>query len=136
MNVKMVTQNDRQSPSEMNVITKAKDLCKHSRNLLRNEKHYPKRERFQLVADIYQCSMTIVMKLIAANDMLLTVEEQKHLRLLYQQEALTACKQLLFLIEISFDDKYISSDTCIYWSKMVIDVRNMTAAWHRKDLSR
>lgn len=132
----MVNQNDRYSPSEMNVVTKAKDLCKHSRNLIRNEKHYPKRERFQLVAEIYQCSMKIVMKLMAANDMSLFDEEQRKLRLLYQQEALTACKQLLFLIEISFEDKYISSDACIYWSKMVIDVRNMTAAWYKKDMSR
>ena len=56
-----VREAERKEPTEMNVITKAKDVFKHSRLMIRSDKHFPKKERFMLVKDIYELSRDIVM---------------------------------------------------------------------------
>lgn len=48
-----VTTSHRKEPTEMNVITKAKDVFKHSRQMIKTDKHFPKKERFMMVKDIY-----------------------------------------------------------------------------------
>lgn len=58
------------------------------------------------------------------------------LRLRYQLEAITACKNLLFLVEQAYEESYISSGSCVYWTQLISDVKNMTLAWHRKDKQR
>lgn len=131
-----VQQSHRKEPTEMNVITKAKDVFKHSRTMIRTEKHFPKKERFMLVKDIYEYSKEIVVMLLAANDMILAVEGQRELRLRYQLEAVTACKKLMFLVEQAYEENYISGDSCAYWTQMITDVKNMTLAWNRKDRQR
>jgi len=131
-----VQQSHRKEPTEMNVISKAKDVFKHSRLMIRTEKHFPKKERFMLVKDIYEYSKEIVVKLLAANDLILSVEGQRELRLRYQLEAVTACKKLMFLVEQSYEENYISGDSCVYWTQMITDVKNMTLAWNRKDRQR
>lgn len=120
----------------MNVITKAKDVFKHSRLMIKTDKHFPKKERFMMVKDIYKLSKEIVTKLIAANDYMLNDEEQRSLRLRYQLEAVTACKNLLFLVEQAYEESYISSGSCVYWTQLISDVKNMTLAWHKKDKQR
>lgn len=86
-----VNTSHRKEPTEMNVITKAKDVFKHSRLMIKTDKHFPKKERFMMVKDIYELSKEIVTKPIAANDYMLNDEEQRSLRLRYQLEAVTAC---------------------------------------------
>lgn len=66
-----VNTSHRKAPTEMNVITKAKDVFKHSRLMIKTDKHFPKKERFMMVKDIYELSKEIVTKLIAANDYML-----------------------------------------------------------------
>ena len=131
-----VREAERKEPTEMNVITKAKDVFKHSRLMIRSDKHFPKKERLMLVKDIYELSRDIVMKLIAANDYVLADEEQRQLRLRLQLEAVTACKNLLFLVEQAYEENYISGSSCAYWTQLIKDVKNMTLAWHRKDRQR
>lgn len=126
----------RKEPTEMNVITKAKDVFKHSRLMIKTDKHFPKKERFMLVKNIYEFSREIVTKLIAANDYMLADEEQRKLRLRYQLEAVTACKNLLFLVEQAYEESYISSGSCVYWTQLICDVKNMTLAWYKKDKQR
>lgn len=131
-----VTFSNRKEPTEMNVITKAKDVFKHSRLMIKTDKHFPKKERFMLTKDIYENSREIVTKLIAANDLHLSDEEQRRERLLYQIKAITACKNLLFLVEQAYEENYISGNSCAYWTQLISDVKNMTLAWHRKDKQR
>lgn len=53
-----------------------------------------------------------------------------------QKKALTKCKTVLFLIELSFKRNVISKDQCAAWTKYVLDVKYMTASWRKKDRER
>ena len=120
-----MTNHQEKKPSELTVITKAKDLVKHTYTLTENTERFPKKYRFTLVnrlqnraTDIFEC----------------LIEAKERARL--QARALTYCKELLFLLELSFEQKRINAKSLEYWSKLAFDVMYMTKAWKRRDKGR
>ena len=97
---------------------------------------FPKKYRFTLVnriqdkaVDIYECALE-------ANELnLLDAQEFKERQRL-QAKAMTYCKELLFFIELSHEQGFISTSSCEYWSKLVLDVKYMLAAWKKRDRAR
>lgn len=127
---------ENRQPSELNVITKVKDLVKHTFNITNSTEHYPKKYRFTLVnriqdrvIDIYEC-------LLEANELNLADRVEREQRQRLQAKALTYCKELLYFIELSLEMKFISMQSCEYWSKMALDVKYMATAWKKKDQQR
>lgn len=132
----MNNQQTNTQPSELNVITKAKDLVKHTYTITNSTNRYPKKYRFTLVnrmqnrvIDIYEC-------LLEANELNLSIPAEKEQRQALQAKALTFTKELLFFIELSFEMQFISAASCEYWSKLACDVKYMTAAWKKRDSGR
>lgn len=132
----MVNMNQRKPPSELNIISKAKDLLKHTYQMTNNTNHFPKKVRFTIVQRMQNCATDILELLVEANDLNLSIPEQKSQRLILQARALTKCKLLLYYIELSFESNHINGGSCSYWSQMVVDVKNMTATWSKKDKTR
>ena len=129
-------QNQTKQPSELTVITKAKDLIKHTYTLTENTERFPKKYRFTLVnrlqeraTDIYEC-------LLEANELDLRDPEEAKERQKLQARALTYCKELLFFLELSFELNRINAKSLEYWSKLAFDVMYMTKAWKRRDKGR
>lgn len=99
----------RKEPSEFNVIVKCKDLIKHTFTITNSTERFPKKYRFTLVnriqdkaVDIYECALE-------ANELnLLDAQEFKERQRL-QAKALTYCKELLFFIELSHEQGFIST---------------------------
>lgn len=115
----------RKEPSEFNVIVKCKDLIKHTFTITNSTERFPKKYRFTLVnriqdkaVDIYECALEF--------------KERQRL----QAKAMTYCKELLFFIELSHEQGFISTSSCEYWSKLVLDVKYMLAAWKKRDRAR
>ena len=124
-----------QGPQEFTLITKAKDLVKHT-DMMTSDKRYPKKYRFTLVNRLQEKTLDIFECIEEANELnLLDVDERRE-RLRLQRRALTLCKTVLFLIEVSHEKGLITADQCGAWVKCVLDVKNMTANWYRKDKSR
>ena len=118
----------RKEPSEFNVIVKCKDLIKHTFTITNSTERFPKKYRFTLVnriqdkaVDIYECA--------------LEAQEFKERQRL-QAKAMTYCKELLFFIELSHEQGFISTSSCEYWSKLALDVKYMLAAWKKRDRAR
>lgn len=131
-----MNETQRKAPSELNVITKAKDLVKHTFTVTNSTTKYPKKYRFTLVnrmqnrvIDIYEC-------LLEANELNLNIQQERQQRQELQAKALTYCKELLFFIELSFEMNFISAGSCEHWSKMTLDVKYMTTAWKKRDKQR
>lgn len=111
----------RKEPSEFNVIVKCKDLIKHTFTITNSTERFPKKYRFTLVnriqdkaVDIYECALE-------ANELnLLDAQEFKERQRL-QAKAMTYCKELLFFIELSHEQGFISTNSCEYWSKLALE---------------
>jgi hypothetical protein len=131
----MLMTNIKQPPQEFSLITKAKDLVKHT-DMMTSEKRYPKKYRFTLVNRMQEKCLDIFESIEEANELLLTDRQECAERLRLQRRALTLCKTVMFLIEVSLEKKLIDTAQCGAWTKAVCDVKNMTANWYRKDKER
>jgi hypothetical protein len=121
---------------EMEVITEAKKLEKHTLILTSNEKHYPKKYRISLCARMQNESFDVVSYLAEVNDMDLKRPTERELRFRAHRAAIRNCRALIHHIELSFDMKFIDSDSFAFWAKMANSVRNMAAAWYKSDKNR
>ena len=93
---------------ELTAVTKAKDLLNH----------------------------TLLQDLIEANEIYPRSPEEAAKRAGLQQEALTKCKVLLNLLDIALERGYIDIRRCEDWTKKILDVKNLTASWKKKDATR
>lgn len=127
---------ERKEPSEFNVVVKAKDLVKHTFTITNSTERYPKKYRFTLVDRIQDKAVDIYELTLEANELDLRIASEYEERQRLQAKALTYCKELLFFIELSQDMGFISLSSCEYWSKLVLDVKYMVAAWKKRDKTR
>jgi len=129
-------QHESKEPSELTVITKAKDLVKHTMILTSNTDRYPKKYRFTLTDRLQNKVLSIYECLLEANELNLNVPEERRQRQALQTRVLTYTKELLYFIELSVELKLLELKSAEYWSKLVFDIRYMTMAWRKKDNSR
>lgn len=121
--------------SEFAIITKAKDLVKHT-FLMTNEKRFPKKYRFTIVNRLHDLTLDIYQHIQEANELDLLDPREYRERQYEQKKALTKCKTVLFLLELSFEKGLIDKNQCAEWSKYVLDVKYMTAKWKKRERDR
>ena len=120
--------------NEFAIITKAKDLVKHTYTMT-SEKRFPKKY-FKMVQRLQDSAIDIYEYIQEANELDLADPQEFRERRYDQKKALTKCKTVLFLIELSFERELISKDQCAAWTKAVLDVKYMTAKWRKQDQQR
>lgn len=119
---------------DLRVITKAKQLAKHTLIMTSNARRYPKKFRFSLVDKIQNKALEIYEMLFEANRT--DIKDYKRERLELQTKAITHCDELMYFIELSYELNIINSGSMEAWSKMVMDVKHMAIAWRSKDRNR
>jgi len=127
---------EKKEKAEFGVIVKAKDLVKHSFIVTNSTTKFPKKYRFTIVTRIQNRSVDIFDCIVEANELDLNDTAERTERLKLQAKVMTYCKELLFYIELSQDMGFITISSCEYWVQMVVNVKNMTAAWHKRDKAR
>lgn len=121
-------------PGELTAISKAKDLVNHT--FWASNKIFPKSVRFTLTQRMETVALDILESLIEANEIFPRTEKETEQRLDYQKRALTKCKLLLNLLDIALERGYIDIRRCEEWTKKILDVKNLTASWRKKDAAR
>lgn len=119
---------------DLRLITKAKQLAKHTLIMTSNARRYPKKFRFSLVDKIQNKALEIYEMLFEANRT--DIKDYKRERLELQTKAITHCDELMYFIELSYELNIINSESMEAWSKMVMDVKHMAIAWRSKDRNR
>ena len=110
------------------------DCNDHTLDLTDNAKRFPKRVRFSITNKIQGHVMAIYDDLLEANEIFPIRDEADRLeRLRLQRAALTECKKLLHMIELSKKRSYIDKGTFDYWTKLTLDVKFMTAKWYKAE---
>lgn len=94
---------------EFAIITKAKDLVKHT-FMMTSERRFPKKYRFTIVNRLHDLTLDIFQHIQEANELDLADPQEYRERRYEQKKALTECKTVLFLIELSFEKELISSE--------------------------
>ena len=126
------TSNKNDSP--LHVLPVAEKLIDYTLDLTDNAKRFPKRVRFSITNKIQGHVMAIYDGLLEANEIFpIRTEADRTERLRLQRTALTECKKLLHMIELSKKRTYIDKDTFDYWTKLTLDVKFMTAKWYKAE---
>jgi len=110
---------------------KAKELLIHTTKLTMNTSLFPKAVRFTYSHELQNTAKAILKNVHAANECLFQTEHKKRLDLIKQ--VLDDCNFMLQLLEVCLELGFIDAKRCQYWTKMVLDVKYMSAAWKRKD---
>ena len=121
--------------TEFAIITKAKDLVKHT-FLMTNERRFPKKYRFTIVNRLHDLTIDIFQHIQEANELDVQDAGEFRERRYEQKQALSRCKDMLFLIELAERKNLISTEQCAAWTKYAVEVKRMTASWRKKDLER
>lgn len=128
-------ENKQNNKNEFAIITKAKDLVKHTFTMT-NERRFPKKYRFTIVNRLNDLTIEIFVHIQEANELELSDTRECTERQYHQKKALTKCKVALFLVELSFEKGLIDPAQCATWTKRVLDVKYMTAKWRKQDKER
>lgn len=120
--------------SPLHIIPVISKLVDYTLDLTDNTKHFPKKVRFSIVNRIQDRVLSIRDDIVDANEIFPIMDEQDKIdRLKLQRSALTGCKKLLYLIELSKKRGYIDKGTFDYWTKLTLDVKFMAAAWYKAE---
>lgn len=132
-----VAKGDRSKTSEKLETTEIlKGLCVYTIQITKNEKNFPKRDRWVLTQHIVKEAVKAYTHAKKANAInVVTVEDYK-LRRAHQVKARTCLESLLSLIEIAHIVLDLNADRVEYWSTFVTDAEKMLAAWRASDRKR
>ena len=114
------TSNKNDSP--LHVLPVAEKLIDYTLDLTDNAKRFPKRVRFSITNKIQGHVMAIYDGLLEANEIFpIRTEADRTERLRLQRAALTECKKLLHMIELSKKRSYIDKDTfCLLYTSRCV----------------
>ena len=125
---------------ELTIITKARDLVDET---MSRTKKFDKRLRFTLSNRIDEKALDVLEAIVEANEINPAIETDPQrraklcmVRFDLQTSALTDCKMLLIFLDIAKTHGQIDNRACEFWTKRVLDVKYMTAAWRKKDAAR
>ena len=106
-------------------------------------KKFDKRLRFTLSNRIDEKALDVLEAIVEANEINPAIETDPQrraklcmVRFDLQTSALTGCKMLLIFLDIAKTHGQIDNRACEFWTKRVLDVKYMTAAWRKKDAAR
>lgn len=110
----------------MKVFDRARILIDYTMTITDNTKRFPKKARFTFVDRMQNMTLDIYKSLSKANE--LPISQRREVQI----DVLSEINVLLALIEICHVRQYIDLRTMETWTKKVMDVKYLTAAWMKR----
>lgn len=129
------------SEGKFSLAIKAESLARYTIEIASNENVFLPVYRERLTDEIVMHALEAYMEIRDANDTIVHVgsKDQHHEwmeRRRHQEQALTHCRRLLWLIDIAHRVFHLSGKRVKYWGEMTINVRNRIQAWMQNDAER
>lgn len=132
-----VAKGDRSKTSEKLETTEMlKGLCTYTIQITKNEKNFPKRDRWVLTQHIVKEAVKAYTHAKKANAVeVITLEDYK-IRRKHQVKARTCLEALISLIEIAQLVLSLEEDRVEYWTACAVNCEKMLSAWRASDRKR
>lgn len=121
---------------KLQVLTKARDMMAYTITICKNEKHFPKRDRWILTQHITGEAIQATMCIRRANAVRVEMKRDFDFRRSQQVQAYSHLEALLTLIEVAYNTLGLASDKVEYWTGLVLDVETYLQKWMRTDKRR
>ena len=118
--------------NKFEVLVKARELAVYTIQITNNKNVFSDYD--MVVNDLQKLGKDIFIGLWYANNCDLRTEPE--LRLQYQRQAIRDCYALLATIQLAQPLYHLKLKRVEYWSRMIIDVRNLIRKWRDSDKKR
>jgi hypothetical protein len=136
----MSVRKSERSQGKLQVLNLAKDLCVYTLTICRNEKVFPKSERWLITSKIAGEAVDTLSCIRRANAVLVgdgvNASVDYAYRRAQQIEAHAHINALLSLIDISFTINNIEASRIEYWTHLAVETDEKLKAWMRSDKDR
>ena len=127
---------NKRTVGKLEVCAKAHDLCVYTLVITKNKNIFVPEYQAVLTNKINQLAIDIHSEVWAANNVLVKTQEQLQYRRRLQESAAIKCNVLLSLIDLAWSIFHLSGKRVAFWSKKVIETRNLIRAWRASDAER
>lgn len=118
---------------KLEVLTKAIALADYTITVCKNEKNFPKRDRWIITNRIVTAALDICESVRKGNAVRVEYEDDYLLRRAYQQTATENCEWMLTLLDISYRNLGMEEKRLEYWTGLILEVEAMISKWRRSD---
>lgn len=121
---------------QLQVMIELQALCTYTIQICKNEKNFPKRDRWILTQHIVKHAVDAYSLARQANAVRVSTMEDYKLRREYQIRCRTSLEALLGLIEIAYMCLGLDGSRVEFWTKSVISAESRLSAWRNGDRKR
>lgn len=121
---------------KLSVLVKAREMCVYTITICKNEKNFPKRDRWILTQPIVSEALAIMSCIRRANAVNVETKEDYIYRRQQQIEAYSRCEAMLTLMEIAYKVLSIDSERVEHWTGLVVETESLLQRWKRSDKER
>ena len=122
--------------SDLNVITKARELASYTLHICSNEKNFPKRYRWCITNYIISDAFEIHRNTRKANSVFVSRKSDYETRRQFQNKAIAAIDSMLGDMDIAYATFGINDDRIEYWTGLVIEIQKLLRNWRKSDQER
>lgn len=122
--------------NELDVLTKARQLAEYVFTICKNEKQFPRRDRWMLTADILHETAHVLAHIRRANAVrVITAEDYVQRR--NEQVAATSCLDALMgYADLAYTVLYLSNERAEYWTGLMVEEMALLKGWRDADYRR
>lgn len=122
--------------NKLEVLVRLEELCSYTIDRCKDEKAFPKRDRWILTAKIAGHAIDAYTFARKANRIVVKKHEDYMLRRGYQQECYCSLDALDALITIAYDKLNESGVNVEHWTKLIMNAEALLAKWRKSDSDR
>lgn len=126
----------KRKPGKFEILPKVREMCAYTITICKNEKNFPKRDRWILTQPIVNEALAVMTCIRRANAVRVVEPEDYTYRRSQQVEAFSHAEALLSLIDIAYTELGIESDRVEYWTGLVLEVEDKLKGWRKSDRER
>ena len=118
------------------MLSKARELSAYTVTICKNEKSFPKRDRWILTQPIVTEALSIMSCIRRANAVRVETQADYDYRRNQQVQAYSHAEALLTLMDIAYDVLSVESERIQHWTGLVLEVETLAQKWRRSDGTR
>lgn len=132
-----VAKGDRkESSSNLETAKMLKGLCFYTIQICKNEKNFPKRDRWILTAPIVKCAVKAYAKVLEANAITVVKLDDYMMRRKCQIQARKKLKAMIGLVEIAYTTLSLEESRLEYWTGYIKGCMDILSKWRAADRKR
>lgn len=132
-----VAKGDRkESSSNLETAKMLKGLCVYTIQICKNEKNFPKRDRWILTAPIVKCAVKAYAKVLEANAITVVKLDDYMMRRKCQIQARKKLKAMIGLVEIAYTTLSLEESRLEYWTGYIKSCMDILSKWRAADRKR